>query len=211
MITHNNLFNKLCSIKNLRLSFKKARKGKTKKWYVKEFEANLEKELMKLKIELETQTYKPRPLKRFVIRDPKTRVIYASDFRDRIVHHAICNLIEPIFEKVFIHDTYASRKRKGTHLAMKRFDEFKRKVTRNGKLVKNAKDNNMVVGYVLKADIKHYFDTVDHEILMKIIQKKIIDRKTQGKNDHSKENHFNFWLLKIVSIHQKFSKLTYQL
>src|SRR3972149_9838195 len=102
MITYNNLFGKLCSLENLRLAFKKARKGKTKKWYVKEFENNLENELMKLKIELETQNYKPSPLKRFVIRDPKTRVIYASAFRDRVIHHAVCNLIEPIFEKNFI-------------------------------------------------------------------------------------------------------------
>lgn len=177
MKTYNNLFNKLCSLKNLRLAFRKARKGKTKKWYVKEFEANLENELVKLKIELETQTYKPRPLKRFVIRDPKTRVIYASAFRDRIVHHAICNLIEPIFEKVFIYDTYANRKKKGTHAALKRFDEFKRKVSRNGRLVRNAKDKNMVVGYTLKADIKHFFDMIDHEILVKIIQKKVTDEK----------------------------------
>lgn len=177
MITYNNLFDKLYSLENLQLAFKKARKGKTKKWYVKEFETNLENELTKLKFELETQTYKPKPLKRFVIRDPKTRVIYASDFRDRVVHHAICNLIEPIFEKIFICDTYANRKNKGVHVALKRFDEFKRKITRNGGLVENAKDNNMVTGYALKADIKHYFDTVDHEILLKILKKKIDDEK----------------------------------
>lgn len=177
MITYNNLFNRLCSLENLRLAFKKARKGKSTKWYVKEFEANLENELTRLKTELEFQNYRPKPLRRFVIRDPKTRVIYASAFRDRIVHHALCNLIEPIFEKTFINDTYANRKKKGVHVALKRFDEFKRKVSNNGKLVENAKDKNMVVGYVLKADIKHYFETVDHEILMKIIQKKISDEK----------------------------------
>lgn len=177
MITYNNLFTKLCSLENLRLAFKKARRGKTKKWYLKEFESNLENELMKLKIELETQTYKPKPLKRFIIRDPKTRVIYASAFRDRVVHHAICNLIEPIFEKIFICDTYANRKKKGVHVALKRFDLFKRKVSENGKLVRNAKDNNMVVGYALKADIRHYFDTMDHEMLIKILRKRIKDEK----------------------------------
>lgn len=153
MKTHNNLFDKLCSLENLKLAFKRARKGKTKKWYVKEFEVNLEKELMKLKVELEMQSYKPKPLKGFVIRDPKTRIIYASAFRDRVIHHALCNLIEPIFERTFIYDTYANRKKKGVHAALKRYDKFKRKVSKNGKLVQNAKDKNMVVGYALKADI----------------------------------------------------------
>ncbi|MBI2547277.1 MAG: hypothetical protein HYW23_02415 [Candidatus Aenigmarchaeota archaeon] len=178
MKTYNNLFDKLCSFENLRLAFKKAKKGKSKKWYVQEFESNLDDELTKLKQELKTQTYKPRTLKRFIVRDPKTRVIHASAFRDRVIHHAICNLIEPIFEKIFIHDTYANRKNKGVHAGLKRFDEFKRKVANNGRLTRNAKDKNMVVGYALKADIRHYFDTIDIGILMKIIGKKIEDKNT---------------------------------
>lgn len=177
MKTFNRLFTKLCSLENLLLAFKKARKGKKKKWYEKEFESNLYNELAKLKIELETHAYKPKLLKRFIIRDPKTRVIHASAFRDRIVHHAICNILEPIFEKIFICDSYANRKNKGTHAALKRFDEFKRKVSGNGQLVKDAKDSNMVISYALKVDIKHYFDTIDAEILLRIIGKKIADKK----------------------------------
>ena len=177
MKTYSNLFEKLCSIENLRTAFNKAKKGKSKKWYVEEFEYNLDSELSKLKIELEDQRYKPKPLKRFIMRDPKTRVIHASAFRDRVIHHAICNIIEPIFEKVFIYDTFANRKNKGAHSGLKRFDKFKRKVSRNGELLRNAKDNNMIVGYALKADIRHYFDTVDLEILMKTIRKKIKDDK----------------------------------
>lgn len=157
------------------LAFRKARKGKTKKWYVKRFEANLDDELLRLKHELETRTYSPKPLKRFVIRDPKTRVIHASAFRDRVVHHALCNIIEPVFDKTFIHDSYANRKGKGSLAALKRFDEFKRKVSSNGRLVRNAKDNNMVIGYALKADIKHYFPSVDHGILMSAIERKVKD------------------------------------
>jgi len=175
MKTYNNLYDKLCSYDNLMKAFKKARKGKSKKWYVNRFENNLENNLLQLKYELETLTYYPKLLKRFIIRDPKTRVIHASHFRDRIVHHALCNVIEPIFDKTFIYDSYANRKRKGTHAGLKRFDYFKRKVSQNGKLVRNAKDNNMVVAYVLKADIKHYFDTVDHDILINIIKRKIKD------------------------------------
>ncbi len=194
MKTCKDLYCKLCSYDNLIKAFKKARKGKSKKWYVKEFEDNLENNLLQLKYELETLTYYPKPLKRFVIRDPKTRIIHASQFRDRIVHHALCNIIEPIFDKTFIYDSYANRKKKGTHAALKRFDCFKRKVSRNGKLVRNAKDNNMVVGYVLKADIKHYFDTVDHEILLRIIKKKIRDEKIIWLVQRVLDNH-NFKIL----------------
>jgi len=189
MKSHNNLYPKLCSFENLYISFRKARKGKRNKWYVREFEADLQNNLLELKTELETLAYKPRPLKIFVIRDPKTRVISASDFRDRIVHHALCNIIEPIFDKTFIHDSYASRKNMGTHKAIERFDCLKRKTTRNGKLIRNAKINNMVIGYVLKADIKHYFDSVDHEVMINIIKRKIRDKKALWLIKKILENH----------------------
>lgn len=169
------LYDKICSYDNLFLAYKKARRGKGKKWYVIKFEENLERNLIELEKDLRYGLYVPKPMKTFVISDPKTRTISASNFRDRIVHHAICNVIEPIFEKSFINDSYASRKGKGTHAAVKRFDEFKRKISRNGRLAKKSRYNNTVVGYVLKADIKHYFDTVDHEILLSVVSKRIKD------------------------------------
>ena len=177
MKTYNNLYAELCSFKNLELAYRKARKRKSKKPYVIEFEKNLQQELKDLKCELESLAYKPRPLKRFVVRDPKTRTIHSSSFRDRVVYHALVNILEPIFERIFIHDSYASRKNKGTHNAIARFDKFKRGVSRNGALVKDGFDNNLVKGYVLKADIKRYFDNVDHEILLRIVKRKIIDEK----------------------------------
>lgn len=189
MKTYNKLFERLCSCENLLSAFKKARKGKSRKWYVKDFEADLDNELAKLRTELETQTYRPRQLKRLVVRDPKTRVIYASHFRDRVVHHALCNMIEPIFEKTFIQDSYANRKNKGTHAALNRFDRFKRVSSRNGRLVKNWKDGNMVVGYALKADIKHYFQTVDHKILIRILERKIRDERVLRLIRLILENH----------------------
>jgi len=136
MKTYRNLWLSLCSYENLVLAFKKARKRKTKKEYVIEFEANLENNIMQLKQELETFTYSPAPMTTFTIRDPKTRKISASHFRDRVVHHALVNILEPIFEPRFIHDSYANRKGKGTHAAILRFEEFMRKVSYNGKLVK---------------------------------------------------------------------------
>jgi len=137
MKTYKNLYQKLCSIENLSLAHKKAKKRKTRKKSVIEFEKNIDRELNILKEELLNMTYEPRPLRKFTIRDPKTRVIHAAAYRDRLVHHAIINIIGPIFEKIFICDSYASRLEKGTHNAVQRFDSFKRKVSKNGRLVKN--------------------------------------------------------------------------
>ena len=107
--TCSNLYGNICSIKNLRLAFKKARKGRSGMPYVKEFEANLLVNLLQLKLELENQTYQPKPIVTFVIRDPKTRLISAPHFRDRIVHHALIEIIGPIFDKTFIYDSCANR------------------------------------------------------------------------------------------------------
>ena len=177
MKTYTNLYDKLCTIENLEIAFEKARERKSRKDYVIKFENNLENELRNLSLELKSLTYKPRFLKRFIVRDPKTRTIHASAFRDRVVYHALVNIIEPIFERIFIHDSYASRINKGTLNGVLRFEEFMRKVSKNGRLIKNAIDNNQIIGYALKADIKHYFETVDHEILISLIKKKIKDDK----------------------------------
>src|SRR3989344_6222273 len=101
MKTYKNLYEKIISLKNLIFAYKKARKGKTKKNYVKEFEENLAYNLKILHDELKAQTYKPKLLITFILRDPKTRKISKSDFRDRIVHHALVRIIEPIFDKTF--------------------------------------------------------------------------------------------------------------
>ena len=132
MKTYGNLYSQLCSYENLELAWKKARKHKTLKEYVIEFESDLENNLSLLKNELETFTYSPAPLTTFIVRDPKTRRISASHFRDRVVHHAICNIIEPIFEREFIYDSFANQKNKGTHMAIKRFEYFAHKARRGG-------------------------------------------------------------------------------
>jgi len=177
MKSYKNIYSQIYDFKNLVLAYKKARKGKTKKYYVIEFEKHLIKNLLELQKELKNHSYSPKPLKKFIIRDPKTRKISKSIFRDRIVHHAIVNILEPIFEKVFIYDSYASRKKKGQHRALKRFDYFKRKVSKNGKRL-NRIDNNYVLGSCFKADIKHYFGNVNHTILINLLKKKIKDNNT---------------------------------
>jgi len=160
-----NLWDEICSYENLLLAYKNARKHKTTRQYVLDFEANLQNNLLQLKKELVSQNYKPKPLKTFIITEPKTRKISKSDFRDRVVHHALCSIIEPIFESGFICDSYANRKGKGALNAIERFDYFKRK----------ASMNNTRKCFVFKADIRHYFENVDHAILMRIINKKLKD------------------------------------
>lgn len=177
MKTYKNLYAKIISFENLILAWQKARKGKTKKFYVLEFEKELFCKLMALHYELKSGEYKPKPLKTFILRDPKTRKISKSEFRDRVVHHAICNILEPIFDKTFIFDSCANRKSKGTLFALRRFDKFIRIVSKNGR-IKGKFNKNQVKGYCIKADIKHYFPTMNHEILLQIISKKIKEEST---------------------------------
>ena len=190
MKTRKNLYGEICSLDNILLAWKKARKLKTKRQYVVEFERKLLENLLMLREELENQNYRPLPLKTFILRDPKTRKISKSDFRDRIVHHALCNVMEPIFDKTFIYDSCANRKGKGNLFAIRRFDVFKRKVSENGKLVSyNFDDKNQIKGYCLKADIKHYFQQVNHDILVKAIRRKVNDEKVIWLIERILENH----------------------
>lgn len=162
------LYSQVCSFENLKLAFQKARKGKTKRPDVLEFESNLKNNLLQLRADLLLHSYRPQPLTTFIIRDPKTRKINKSAFRDRIVHHALCNILEPIYEKIFIYDSYANRKGKGTLKAIERFDRFKKEVA--------VPYKDYIPGYCLKADVKHYFETVDHNILLNTVQRRIKDK-----------------------------------
>lgn len=185
MKTYRHLYEKLCSFENLEDAYLKARKHKTLNTKVIEFNKHRRFHLFALQRELRAFTYAPLPMNKFVLRDPKTRIICVSNFRDRIVHHALVNILQPIFEPRFIHDSYASRKGKGTLAALNRFDLFLRKASGNGRRIKNARDNNQVRCYALKADIRHYFDSISHEILLGIIKKSVKDKSA-------------IWLAKII-------------
>ena len=167
MKSHNNLYSKIVSYNNLFLAYENARENKTKKDYVIEFEKNLTNNIKLLRTELLLHSYHPKPLKTFILRDPKTRKISKSEFRDRVIHHALVKIVEPIFDKTFIYDSCANRKGKGTLFALKRFEEFQIKVTKNFSSY----------GHCLKADIKHYFQEVNHDVLINIIKRKIKDNK----------------------------------
>ena len=174
-MTIENLYDKIISLKNLIVGWERAKKGKTRKQDVCEFGENIAYNLKILHDELNNQTYSPEPMKTFILRDPKTRKISKSVFRDRIIHHALCNVIEPFFERQFIFDSYANRKGKGTLKAIQRFESFSNKISRN----------HTISAYAIKADIKHYFEDVNHPILINIIKRRIKDQRI-------------IWLIEII-------------
>ena len=161
MKTYKHLYEQITNFENLRLAFKAARKGKRARDDIAEFEYDLEENLVALQQELLEGTYKPGKYRNFHIRDPKPRLISAAPFRDRVVHHALCRVIEPLFDRRFIFDTYACRRGKGTHAAIDRAQEFAKKYP-----------------YVLKCDIEHFFPRMDHQVLYEQFQRVIADGQT---------------------------------
>lgn len=153
-----NLWGHLTSFANLLAAATKARRGKRYRPGVARFHFNLEPELWKLHEELVGKTYAAGAYQTFVIYEPKQRLISAAPYRDRVVHHALTRVLEPIFERSFIDDSYACRAGKGTHAAVRRSQHFARRFR-----------------YVLKADIRKFFPSVDHEILKQAIARKIKD------------------------------------
>ena len=105
---------------NLWLAWRKASRGKRGLPPAAAFEYHLEDNLVALQDELQTRTYRPGAYHSFTIHEPKRRLISAAPFRDRVVHHALCNVLEPVFERSFIFDSYANRVGKGTHRALDR-------------------------------------------------------------------------------------------
>ncbi len=167
MKSFNNLYEKIYDFENLHFAYLKARKNKRFKKEVLEYSANLEERLIELHNELIWQSYKPGKYREFFVHDPKTRLILALPFRDRIVHQAICNIVEPIFEKIFIEDSFACRIGKGTLAGVKRNEKFLLNELSKGQKV-----------YCLKMDVKKYFYSIDHEVLKDLIRRKIRCKKT---------------------------------
>jgi len=154
------MFTQLLQWQNLLLAFHRAAKGKRGQPEVAEFEYRLEENLLSLQRELANFFYRPGRYRSFPIHEPKSRLISAASFRDRVVHHALCNLIEPVFDRSFIHDSYANRLNKGTHRALNRCQQFARRYK-----------------YVLSCDIVQFFPAIDHAILLKTLKRKINDRR----------------------------------
>ena len=154
------MYDQLCSWDNLLLAYQKASKGKRGGSSVALFEHRLEDHLIDIQSELLNHTYAPGRYASFYIHDPKKRLISAAPFRDRVIHHALCNLVEPIFERSFVFDSYANRVGKGTHRALDRCQQFARRHP-----------------FALQCDVKQFFPAIDHAILRAILRRKITDER----------------------------------
>jgi len=144
-----------------------ARKNKRNSNSALEFELEYEKNLVKLYHEINERNYKPKPYSAFISEKPVKREIFASEFRDRVVHHLIFNYINPIFDPLFINDSYSCRINKGTSYGIKRADYF----------IKSCSQNYKKDAYIMKLDIEGYFMSIDKIVLFKIIKKQIISRQ----------------------------------
>lgn len=154
------LFNQITSYENVRLAWIKARKGKMDKPAVKNFARHVNENLIKIQQNLKSNPPVLSRYTQFKIFDPKERVISVVPFLDRVMHHAIMNVLEPVFERQFIYHTYACRKGKGSHRAVQYVFE-------------KAKKHR----YFLKLDVKKYFDNIDHEVLKKMLGRIIKDKE----------------------------------
>lgn len=171
MKRYNHLYAKITAFENLYAAAKKAEKSKRFQNEVAVFNHQLEANLLQLQSELINNTYQPGAYTSFYVHVPKKRMISVAPYRDRVVHHALCNVVMPLFEQSFIEDTYANRKGKGTHAAILRYQGFAKQYK-----------------YVLKCDIRKFFPSIDHEILKTIIRKKIKCKATLSLMDRILDN-----------------------
>lgn len=163
MKTYKHLYERICTKENICKAYRKARLGKRSKFYVQKFELNIPDNIEQLHQELMDETWMPLPYKQFIAYEPKERLIRAPQFRDRVVHHALVQVLKPIYEPIFIYDSYASLKDKGTHVAVNRLTQFLRRDS----------DNT----FIFHGDVRKFFDNINHEILIRILRRKIADER----------------------------------
>ena len=161
-----NFYAKISSIESIFQAWNEFRVGKRNRKDVQIFERYLEDNLFNLQRKIANKTYKHGKYTAFNIHDPKFRHIHKAKVEDRIVHHGVVSIIEPLFDNSFIYDSYSCRTNKGMHKAVKRLYSFVRKVSNN------YSDNC----FALKLDIKKFFESMDHTILLNLLKKKINDK-----------------------------------
>lgn len=164
MKRHNNIFERICTLENLREADRKARKDKKHQYGVKLHDRNKEENLLALQSSLLNQTYRTSQYNVFPVYEPKERMVYQLPYYpDRITHHAILNQIEPYFVQSFTNDTYSCIKGRGIHLAAKR-------ITHALRDVEGTK-------YCLKIDVRKFYPSIDHDILKDLLRRKFKDRQ----------------------------------
>lgn len=159
-----NLYQKIISVENLREADEKARKGKIKTYGVKVHDKNREANIQSLHEALLTKTFKTSAYDIFTIYEPKERLIYRLPYYpDRIVHHAIMNILEPIWVRTFTHNTFSCVKGRGIEGCARYVD----------RIFEKYKGKPM---YCLKIDIKKYYPSIDHDVMKRIVRRKIKDK-----------------------------------
>lgn len=160
----NNLFDKICTEQNIELADQRARQGKKNRSEIIEHDKNKELDNFFLYLDLKNQSYKTSKYQKFKVFDPKERVIYKLPyFPDRIAHHAIMNVLEPVWVNIFTADTYSCIKDRGITLLYKQLKKALQKDREGTK-------------YCLKLDIKKFYPSIDHDVIKQIIRKKIKDK-----------------------------------
>ena len=160
MKRHGNLFKKITDIDNIYLAYQKARKGKSWQNTISSFDDDLDENIFNIRDELIEKTFTTSPYIEKMIYEPKQRIIYKLPFNpDRVIQHALMNVLEPIWSGLFIHDSYACRTGKGIHAGSQRTMDFIRAAGSGA--------------YCLKMDIRKFYPSIDHDILFEIVQKKI--------------------------------------
>ena len=152
------LFSQVYSFSSLLTAFKKARRAKRGKGGEPGFYLNIEDNLLRLSRELEDRTYQPDPYRYFRLNNTKERLVSEASFRDRVVHHSLVGALEEVFEPGFIHNSYACRKDKGMHRALKQAHCLARKLP-----------------CFLKLDVEKYFASIDHDVLFRLLEQRIED------------------------------------
>ena len=178
MKRYGHMYEQVCSYTNLFQAFHNAQKGKSSRQEVIQFNYNLEENLRSLQVELESMTYRTSDYVTFVKHEPKERIIFKLPFRDRVVHWAIMQIVEPIWVSQFTSDTYACIKGRGVH-------------SMTARLKKDIKNDPEGTRYCLKVDVKKFYPSINHEILKEVVRKKIKDPKLLALLDQL--NRFNGW------------------
>lgn len=168
MKIYKKLFEQITSLENLFAAWDEFKKGKRHKKDVQAFEFHLEQNIFELHRDLVAKKYSHLPYSGFFIHDPKIRHIHKAATRDRVLHHALFQILDPIFDKTFIPTSFSCRLNKGVHQGVLALE---RMIRAEGK-------NFTRPCFVLKCDVQKFFDSVDHQILLDILREKIVDPNT---------------------------------
>lgn len=168
MKVYKDLYKQIISLENLFLAWDGFRHGKSGKPDVMRFERHLEENIFALRRDLKSGRYRHGSYRAFYIQDPKQRLIHKATARDRVLHHAVFSILNPIFEPTFIANSFSCRVGKGTH----------RGVRTLAKILRQVSQNHTVSCFALKCDIHKFFASVDHEILLTILTRRIKDQHT---------------------------------